>query len=184
MDKTPKILNAFNRYLVLTLVAIISAAINPSKVVAQGYLNPVDSVILEFRNADTRYVERAIQRISDLAGRHYGSSLKGRLDSDIRLIQRLLSDEKILPSQALLSQSAGIALGEILAKEQQLKWVRFQDKEGTSRALLIKETDDIIFPATIISRRYQVGLEIDVQQLYDKMVDFISHSRQIAAEPY
>lgn len=163
---------------------ILWASFVAPQLLAQGYLNPAETAILDFRNVDNRYIKNAVERIDDLTSRHYGTRLKGNAEHDIRLLQRLLSDDKIAPDQLLLLQSAGIALGEVLAKEQGVKWVRFQDQKGTSRALLIKETEDIIFPATMISRRYKVGLEIDVQRLYDKAVDFINHTRQIAAESY
>ena len=164
-------------------LAFATAAFSAS-IVAQSHLDPSQNQILEFRDADRRYVSNAIERINELTSRHYGSRLRGEPEPDARLIQRLLDEGKIQTDQLLLLQSAGIALGDTLANQQRLKWVRFRDKEGVSRALLDPQTDDIIFPATMISRRFKVGLQIDVQQLYDKTKNFISRSRQIAAENY
>ncbi len=151
---------------------------------AQDHLDPDKPQIMEFRDADKRYVENAVTRISDMTARFYGSALKGEPEKDVRLIQRLLDDERITSNQLLLLQSAGIALGVALANDRRLRWIRYSDKQGTSRALLIKETGDIVFPATIISRRFKVGLDVNVRRLYDKTASFVDQSRQIAAETY
>jgi len=135
--------------------------------------------LLDFRVIDVQYINNAVGNIDQLTHRFLGSSLKGT-PQDLILLQRLLSEGRISRQSIALQQAAGIVLGQVLKNQKNLQWVRYKDKAGVSRALLIKETQEVIFPVSIISRRYKTGLDVDVQALYEKMLSFIEHARQTA----
>ena len=67
----------------------------------------------------------------------------------------------------------GVALGEVLRKERYLKWVRYIDPEGASRALQLTHEDYYVFPITLISRRASVGAKVDVQVLFQRALNNI-----------
>lgn len=137
------------------------------------------STRLPFRVIDERFVARALDRINDLTRTHYGSSLRQEKQHDLALLQRLLDEEKISRSDIELAQAAGVALGAMLATELDLDWIRYEDEAGVSRALLVRHSDQIFFPVSMISRRYKVGITPNVQLLYSKVVAKVERARAL-----
>ena len=137
---------------------------------------------LEFRLIDQRYVERAISSIDALARDKYGSGLKQAAAHDLPLLQRLLDDEVIDREDQFLAQAAGTALGATLAAELDLDWIRYRDEIGVSRALLVPHSDQVIFPVSMISRRYRVGLTPDVHILYKNASELARKARALSPD--
>ncbi len=142
-----------------------------------------DSPYLNFRILDEDYVARAVERVDDLTRRHYGSGLRQEKEHDIRLIQRLLDEEKIALDDLATQQAAGFALGAMMARELDLTWIRYRDEEGVSRALHARRTDSVFFPASMISRRYRVGLVPDLEKLYRETDQIVSKVRALDYTP-
>ena len=84
------------------------------------------------------------------------------------MLQRLLDEGVVGPEQREELQAMGIVLGDILAAELGMDWVIYEDKLGRSRALRLGETDNYLFPATMISRRREAGNEETVRDIYDR----------------
>ncbi len=68
----------------------------------------------------------------------------------------------------------GVIMGDLLAADLGLHWVIYEDRLGRSRALRYKETDNFLFPITMISRRREVDNRSSVSEIYRKAVDAIS----------
>ena len=51
----------------------------------------------------------------------------------------------------------------------ELEWVIVNDEYGRTRALQYGNNEDVFFPITMISRRYEADIFVDVEDLYDKM---------------
>jgi hypothetical protein len=68
-------------------------------------------------------------------------------------------------------------MGDLLSVEFDLHWVIFEDAMGRSRALRYRETDNFLFPITMISRRREVGNQTSVADIYQKASDTIAASK-------
>ena len=66
----------------------------------------------------------------------------------------------------------------MLAADLDLEWVIYADKHGRSRALRLGETDNFLFPITMISRRVEAGAKVDVEAVYKKARASIEPYRQ------
>lgn len=122
---------------------------------------------------DREYMQEQRETVDDLARRYLGERLRGDA-TDLDVIQRLLDRQRVSRDDTQTLQALGIVLGDLLAKQEALDWVVYVDRRGRSRALQIPGTREVIFPVTMISRRYETGLEVDVEALYRR-------AREIAA---
>ncbi len=104
--------------------------------------------------------------VDDLARRELGQGISGDPDRDIRMLQRLLDRGIVTPEDVGTLQAMGLVLGDLLASELGLAWVIYNDASGRSRALYDKQTDNYLFPMTMISRRQQVGNQKPVADIY------------------
>lgn len=127
---------------------------------------------------DKQYMQRQRDAIEDLARRYTGSGFDGSPENDIPLLQRLLDEHHVRPEQTEQLQAMGILLGDVLASELDMHWVVYEDPLGRSRALRYRETDNYLFPVTMISRRQTVGNDRPVQEIHDKAVSLIEPVRE------
>ena len=92
---------------------------------------------------------------------------------DLKTLQALLDRAIVGSGQTLELQAMGVILGDLAATEHHLKWVIYQDRRGRSRALQMDDRHVFLFPITMISRRVDVGLSVDVAALYEKAINEI-----------
>ena len=104
--------------------------------------------------------------LQDLAASKLGRQFSGDRDRDLHLLQTLLDSGLVKPDQTQELQAMGIILGDLLAHDHDLHWVVLKDQAGRSRALRLKETDFLLFPVTMISRRRQAGNATPVSEIY------------------
>ena len=123
---------------------------------------------------DRRYMTQQRDYLGDLAERHYGRGFNGYKDNDLQLLQRLLDDGLVSSGQTQALQGMGMIMGDLLAAEFGLDWVIYEDQVGRTRALRYRETDNYLFPVTMISRRREVGNLTPVVEIYDKAAATIS----------
>lgn len=157
----------------LCLVLVLPFLMHSLPAASQGQARVGDLTPL-----DRQYMQRQRDSIEGLARRHTGSGFDGSPASDIPLLQRLLDERRVRPDQTEALQAMGILLGDILARELGMHWVLYEDPVGRSRALRYRDSDNYLFPATMISRRQSVGNESRVQDIYDKAVSLIEPIRE------
>ena len=126
------------------------------------------AIIRQFSESDERYLQQGRDRINELTRRHLGSRFQQQQEHDVALLQRLLDEQLVSTQDSRLLQDMGIILGDLLILEFDLRWVIYVDKYGPSRALQLKLTENVLFPITMISRRAEVGLEVDIAALYQQ----------------
>ncbi len=146
------------------LVVVVVCTIMSSLLAAQEFrtepLSPTDRL----------YIENQIASIDDIASRSFGRHLSGQKDNDIAIMQRLLDEKIVKPADVRMLQGMGILLGSLLKAEKGLNWIAYTDKYGRSRSLQVPGfTRDYIFPATQISRKAEVGLQVDVSEVYQEL---------------
>lgn len=120
----------------------------------------------------------SINQRTDIKQRFIGMGYQLKTDeNDLPVLQKMLTYGKVQRNDIATQQAMGLVLGDILAKRLDMEWVIVHDKVGRSRALRYKKTKIVVFPITLISRRYKTGLNVDIQALYDKTV--LSVEKQI-----
>lgn len=122
---------------------------------------------------DRRYMAQQRKDLDELAREEIGASFSGATDDDIALLQRMLDEGLVTGEDRRLLQGMGIVLGDLLARELDMHWVIYEDPVGRSRALRYRESDNYLFPTTMIARRREAGDETPVAAIYAKAVAII-----------
>jgi hypothetical protein len=133
--------------------------------------------ISELSPLDRQYLTTQRANLDDLARRHLGQGFAGHTDRDLDLLQRLLDRGLVRPDQTLELQAMGVILGDLLADELGMHWVIYEDKLGRNRALRYRESDNYLFPMTMISRRHEVENRTPVREIYQRAVAAITPHR-------
>lgn len=122
---------------------------------------------------NSTYLEKQRRRIDNLARSDVGRQLHGNT-SDIATLQRIV-DRELIPSDSKeMLQALGVVLGDVyVAENKDLQWMVYEDAQGPSHAICIKDTKHCIFAITMLSRRMAVGLKPNVQETYTKGLNLI-----------
>ena len=118
---------------------------------------------------DRQYITDQRDAIDAIARRQLGQQLNGKKLNDLPILQQLLDKKLVKADQTRELQAMGIILGQLLKAEHGLLWVIYNDKLGRSRALQVPGINEFIFPATQISRRVEVGIEVTVTDIYREL---------------
>lgn len=145
------------------LVMIASSLFYTDYAAAQDKLE-----IGELTYLDRGFMRQQRELINDVAANNLGRRFAGDKVRDLDLLQSLLDQELVKPDQTRELQAMGLILGELLATELGMHWVIYEDKHGRSRALRYAETDNYLFPMTMISRRLEADNHTSVVIIYDK----------------
>ena len=118
---------------------------------------------------DQQFMAQQRGRVEAMAN-GIGRRLSGQKARDIDTLQQLLGRGMVDPADTLTLQAMGVVLGDLLAKELRMDWVVYRDRAGRSRALRFQQSDIYLYPVTMISRRWGVGSQKPVQQIFDDAV--------------
>lgn len=99
------------------------------------------------------------------------------LEGKLQLLDVILKNNWIDPSDTLKLQCLGITFGDAIAQELGLKWVVVEDEYGRDPALILEGTSIISFPLTAISKRIQAGEVVDVHALFQTACETITRLR-------
>ncbi|MFT4768353.1 MAG: hypothetical protein ACI8RN_001488 [Glaciecola sp.] len=125
----------------------------------------VENRVTALNPLDRQYMDLQRQSLNDMTLRYYGSRCC-RSQTELDYLQRLLDDAHVRPDQTRELQAMGVALGDLLATELDMHWVVYEDIRGRSRALRLGETENYLFPVTMIARRHEGGDKTPVQEIY------------------
>jgi hypothetical protein len=131
----------------------------------------------ELSYLDRQFMSQQRALLEDLSRRQFGRGFTGQRDEDLDLLQTLLDQRVVRNDQTRELQAMGVILGDLLAEDLDLHWVIYEDQVGRSRALRYRQTDNYLFPMTMISRRREVGNETPVADIYQKAYDIIAPLR-------
>ncbi|MEZ5571928.1 MAG: DUF3806 domain-containing protein [Halioglobus sp.] len=154
----------------LMLAIWVSCAISASAAPQGVHIGELSNVDLEFMAQ-----QRAL--LQDLAASRLGRQFSGDKQRDLDLLQALLDQQLVRSDQVRELQAMGVIMGDLLAADLDMHWVIYEDREGRSRALRYRETDNFLFPITMIARRREVGNETPVIEIYQKAYDTLDASR-------
>ena len=144
---------------------------------ATGSLAQAPPVISEPSKMDLQFMEQQRQILQDLATSNLGRQFSGNKERDLDLLQTLLDKRLVRADQVRELQAMGVIMGDLLAADLDMHWVIYEDRQGRSRALRYRETDNFLFPITMIARRREVGNDTPVNAIYQKAYDIIDSSR-------
>jgi hypothetical protein len=129
---------------------------------------------MAFSESDHKYLALSRQRLTQKTQTFFGTQFHGTHAHDMALLQRLLDEKKIAADQRQLLQDMGVILADVILREFNMKWVIYYDQYGRSRALQLKHSDYFFFPITMISRRAEIGLTVDIEALYQQVAQKIA----------
>ncbi len=89
------------------------------------------------------------------------------LEGKLRLIDAILSNRYINPDETWKLQSLGIVLGDAIVQKLMMDWVIVVDEFGRDPALHWPGTSIYSYPMTMISKRVEQGIDVDVYELFD-----------------
>lgn len=124
---------------------------------------------------DKNKMQQQEDKIKEIARSKLGSSIN-RNWGDIAVLQRMI-DQKLIKSDDFATQEAmGVILGNVMQKDfpSHLQWKVYKDKQGRSKALCVVKTQECLFPITMLSRRMQLEMEVDVTTIYDNAINQIA----------
>lgn len=123
--------------------------------------------IRDLNYLETQQNARQIAMIDDLGRLKLGQPVRGNKD-DLELLQRIINLGLVEKDDTLTQQAMGVVLGDVLVRELGLQWKSYTDQLGESRAACAPNTQECLFPVTMLSRRMAVGLLPNVHKLFDE----------------
>ena len=136
-----------------------------------------DARISELSYLDNQYMAQQRALLADLVATNFGARFSGAKDHDLQLLQSLLDRGIVQPDQSRELQAMGIIMGDLLAAELDMHWVVYEDRLGRSRALRYQQSNEYLFPVTMISRRREADNHSPVTAIYQKAYDIIEPLR-------
>ncbi len=110
------------------------------------------------------------REVDSLARSRLGRQIRRDKANDLDVLQQLLNRRMVSRDDTPTLQAMGVVLGDLLSEELGMPWVIFEDELGRSRALRLGDTEHLLFPVTMISRRYEADAAVDVAAIYDRAV--------------
>lgn len=162
-------MSAMKSILVVLLVSLVLPAAAQAPVLPQ---------VEQLSVLDRQYMTQQRSLLQDLAERHLGRSFSGERERDLAILQDLLDNGVVRADQTRELQAMGVILGDLLARDLDMHWVVYLDEVGRSRALRLRDTDNFLFPITMISRRREAGNETPVAEIYRKARGIIENVRE------
>ncbi len=126
-----------------------------------------DSSSLTARDLEVLASKRdmVIDAAKDSDTRH---DLDGTTTQVLGILQELLDEGTVTAHQPDVLQAMGVVLGDLYARKPDLKWMSYEDDVGRSLAIQIGNTDNVLFPVTMISRLVEAGIKVNVTDIYNK----------------
>ncbi len=153
--------------LLVLLLALVTSAVRAQETVR----------VAEPSYLDRQYMARQRERVETLAAERLGRAFTGERDRDLGTLQLMLDRGLVRNDQRELLQAMGVIMGDLLAAELGMHWVIYEDDLGRSRALRYRDTDNYLFPITMISRRREADNLTPVADIYRKAFDIIAPLR-------
>lgn len=128
-------------------------------------------------DADIRYIASLVmesrQLVQDILGQELGVTL-----ADLEKIQAVLDSGSVEPEATWALQSLGVALGKIFVENHQgYDWWMVEDEYGRDVCVRYRDTSLLFFPQTMISKRVERGEKVNVQSIYEWLVNELHNLR-------
>ena len=153
------------------LLLFLSVTAGPQSWAQNAIISPntLDRRIEPLSPIDQQFMAAQRSNVETLANQ-LGQQLTGIPHRDLATLQRILELGLIAPDDKLELQALGVVLGDLLAGELNMNWVVYRDRAGRTRALQYGSSEVFLFPVTMISRRWEVGHQRPVADIFDTNV--------------
>jgi hypothetical protein len=125
------------------------------------------------RPSDRSKNERQRELVAERTRRHLGIPLHPGQRSDLGILQRLLDSRAVKADDVYAQQALGVVLGDVMVAQMPLEWVSLHDEFGPARALRYRESDQLFFPVTMISKRLANREKVEIRALYEIIEDLV-----------
>ncbi|MEO8389223.1 DUF3806 domain-containing protein [Polaromonas sp.] len=127
---------------------------------------------------DVRWIAERLVHADDLVYSALGKHLEGQL-SDLALLQQVI-DRNLVEREATYSlQALGLAFGKVFVNaNENYDWWMVEDEYGRDPAIRYGETSIRVFPQTMISKRVEDQIEVNVRALYDGLLEQLDQIRR------
>lgn len=93
---------------------------------------------------------------------------------DLRALQKAIDSGAFKEADKQTLQALGVALGDVFANAHpKLNWRVYEDKLGASHAVCLEDSEECLFPMTMISRRIEGGVTPDVNRIFNTNLEAI-----------
>ena len=133
--------------------------------------------------SDEQYLEQQRRTVHELAALYLGRGFAGQRAHDLETLQLLLDERVVGATDVRLLQATGVVMGDLLARELDMHWVIYADRAGRSRALQLGNSQNFLFPITMISRRVKADIEVRVADVYASAVAAMAPTQRYRREP-
>ncbi len=161
-----------NRFIITLLAGVLLSMITltPSWAQSSSWQQPsaIEQRIEPLSAIDRQFMANQRADVEQRANA-LGRQLSGNSQRDLDTLQRLLDTGAVTRDDLLGLQAMGVVLGDLLSAELRMEWVVYRDRAGRSRALHYPNTDVYLFPITMISRRYSVGVNKPVSDIFNEV---------------
>lgn len=124
--------------------------------------------ILPLNWLNQQFLDRQRTLADDLVRINLGQRIHSQ-KSDLELLQRLIDTQTVTSEDKQSLQALGVVLGDVYTLERkELQWRVYEDDLGKSHAVCVVDTQNCLFPITMLSRRIEAGLKPDVMKIYQK----------------
>jgi hypothetical protein len=142
-----------------------------------------EQVITAPEDADVERIARQLLRVNQLVMQHLGRPLADD-ESDLEAMQELLNERVLARDATYDLQCLGIVLRTCLVDAiEGIDWVMVEDEYGRDPALRYQESSLLIFPLTMISKRVEDGIEVDVRHMFEQLCDRIEELKDEIPQP-
>ena len=133
--------------------------------------------VSDISQLDRRYMTQQRETLDNLASINLGRRFSGNKENDLQILQLLLDRRLVRADQTRELQAMGVIMGDLLAADLDMHWVIYEDALGRSRALRYRQSQEYLFPITMISRRQEADNHTPVTAIYQKAYDIIDPLR-------
>lgn len=121
-------------------------------------------------DADIDRIARQFLTAEALVRKMTGQGLQSTR-ADLGLLQAVLDKSPPTDLTSANLQALGIAFGKALLSELDgFDWWMVSDEYGCDPTLRYKETSLLLFPQTLLSKRYERGETVDLQDFFDGLL--------------
>jgi len=89
-------------------------------------------------------------------------------DAKLAVVRANIAQGWVGPKDTWKLQALGIAMGDALADELLLDWVTIDDEHGRCPALNWPGTSIVLYPLTMLAKRFEEGETIDIDVMYEE----------------
>lgn len=119
-----------------------------------------------------------VTRYLDDGGLETFATAPGKLGT----LRALLDAQVFNPDQTYELQSMGIVLGDVFVQQMGFHWIMVEDEAGRDPAVTFQDTNVILFPLTMISKRIEQGDAVDIFDLYNGVAALAREKIDAASE--